>query len=131
MLGILAAWWLGRALVGDSDKELGNLTGLVMAALLAISYWQLMLSRLGLRIVLTPLIMTIILIFFVRALRYNRIDDYIKTGLLLGIGLYMYQAVRMVPIVLIVGLLLALVLRARSRRLRTSRSEKATAAALE
>jgi hypothetical protein len=118
MLGILAAWWLGRTLVGDSDKELGNLTGLVMAALLAISYWQLMLSLLGLRIVLTPLIMTIILIFFVRALRYNRIEDYIKTGLLLGIGLYMYQAVRMVPIVLIVGLLLALVIRARGWRMR-------------
>ena len=122
MLGILAVYWLGRALVGDSDRELGNLTGLVMAALLAISYWQLMLSRLGLRIVLTPFIMTIILIYFVRALRYNRIEDYVKTGLLLGIGLYMYQAVRMVPIVLIVGLLLALLLRARGWRLWASYS---------
>ncbi|MHB8626072.1 MAG: hypothetical protein ACYDEO_07705 [Aggregatilineales bacterium] len=118
LLGILAAWWWGREMVGESDPELGNLTGLVMAALLAVSYWHIMLSRLGLRIVQTPLIVSLILIYFVRALRRNQRVDYVKAGLLLGVGLYMYQAVRMVPIVLIIGLILALVVPAGSGILR-------------
>lgn len=109
MLGLLAAWWWGREMVGESDQELGNLTGLIMAALLAVSYWHIMLSRLGLRIVLTPMIVSLTMIYFVRALRHNRRIDYVKTGLALGVGLYMYQAVRMVPLLLIVGLILVLV----------------------
>ncbi len=121
MLGLLAAWWWGREMVGESDPELGNLTGLIMAALLAVSYWHIMLSRLGLRIVLTPLIVSIILVYFVRALRFNRRVDYVKAGLLLGAGLYMYQAVRMVPIVLVAGLLLALLVPAGAGVLRRRR----------
>ncbi len=114
LLGILAVWWLGREMIGAENPELGNLTGLIMAALLAFSYWDVLLSRLGLRIVLTPLATAILLIFFVRALRYNRRADFVRAGLALGIGLYTYQAMRMSPVFWVIGIILAIALRARS-----------------
>lgn len=116
ILTILLAYWLGRAFYGEENRQLGNLVGLLMAAFVAVSYWHIMLSRLGLRIVLTPLVVTLLLIFLVRALRHNRRGDWIISGLLLGAGLYFYQAVRIVPLMLIVGLILAIALRARSWR---------------
>jgi hypothetical protein len=112
LLGILAMFFFGRSFF-EEDKKFGTLVGLAMAGLLAVSYWHIMLSRLGLRIVLTPLMTTLILIYFVRAMRYNRRSDFIWTGIWLGVGVYCYQAMRMTPIFLIVGLLLALIWRAR------------------
>ncbi|PJF23828.1 MAG: hypothetical protein CUN53_20915, partial [Phototrophicales bacterium] len=64
--------------------------------------------RLGLRIVLTPLVTTVLLIFLVRALRYNCRWDWIGVGLTLGFGVYTYQAVRMLPVVVVVGVGLTL-----------------------
>lgn len=113
VLGIIAAWWLGRELIGEENREFGNLTGIIMAALIATSYWHIMLSRLGLRIVLTPLVVSVLLVYFVRALRYNRRVDYVRAGLVLGIGVYCYQAIRMVPVFLVLGFILTLLLRAR------------------
>jgi hypothetical protein len=116
MLMILLAFWMGRAIIGDEDRKLGNLTGLIMAALVAVSFWHVLLSRLGLRIVTTTLITTVVFVFLVRALRYNRRGDYLIAGLALGAGMYMYQAVRMLPLVVIVGFIIAVILRVRSRR---------------
>jgi hypothetical protein len=116
MVMILLAYWMGRAVLGEEDKTLGNITGLCMAALVATSYWHTMLSRLGLRIVTTTLIVTIVFIFLARALRHNRRTDWIIAGFALGAGMYGYQAVRMLPLVVIVGFILAVLIRARSRR---------------
>lgn len=116
MVMIILAWFLGRAVIGEEDRALGNLTGVIMAALVATSYWHTMLSRLGLRIVTTPIIMTLILIFFVQALRYNRRRDFLLTGFTLGAGMYFYQADRMIPLIIIIGFILAILVRARSRQ---------------
>lgn len=114
MVMILAAWWMGRAIIGEEDRDLGNLTGLLMAAMVAVSYWHTMLSRLGLRIVSTTLVATVVLIFFVRALRHNRRNDWILAGLALGGGMFFYQAARMLPVIIIAGVLLTLLFRVRS-----------------
>ncbi len=114
MCGILAAFFFGRSFFREEDKNLANVTGLAMAAMLAVSYWHIMLSRLGLRIVLTPLMTMLILLFFVRALRYNRRWDWIISGLLLGISIYCYQAMRMAPVFIVAGVGLALLIRARN-----------------
>jgi hypothetical protein len=116
MLMILLAWWMGRAIIGDEDRKLGNLTGLIMAAMVAISFWHILLSRLGLRIVSTTLVTTVVIVYLVRALRYNRRSDYLITGLALGAGMYFYQAIRMLPLVVIAGFVIALLLRVRTRR---------------
>jgi hypothetical protein len=116
MLTILLAWWLGRAIFGKEDRKLGNLVGLIMAALVATSYWHTMLSRLGLRIVLTTPAITVFFIFLALALRYNRRRDYLIAGLTLGISVYFYQAMRMAPLIAITGFILALIFRVRSWR---------------
>jgi len=77
-----------------------------------------MLSRLGLRIVLTPLFTALVIIFLARALRYNRRSDFIYTGFALGAGVYAYQAIRMLPVAVVVAVGLAFVFWARSMRAR-------------
>jgi hypothetical protein len=113
LIAILAMFWMGREIVGAEDRKLGNLVGLLLAALVAASYWHTALSRLGLRIVLTTLVTALLLIFLARAMRSNRRGDFIKAGLVLGFGLYTYQAVRMLPVVIILGIGVAFIFNAR------------------
>jgi hypothetical protein len=116
LAAILALYWLGREAIGRQQARLGNLVGLLLAALVAVSYWHVALSRLGLRIVLTTAVTALLLTFLARAMRFNRRSDFILAGLTLGLGLYTYQAVRMLPLVVLAGVALALIFRARSRR---------------
>ncbi|MFN8447249.1 MAG: glycosyltransferase family 39 protein [Anaerolineae bacterium] len=109
-------WWMGREVIGRDDPRLGNAVGLALAALVAVSYWHEMLSRLGLRIVLTPLFVALIMIFLARAVRYNRRSDFIYTGLALGVGLYAYQAIRMMPLAVLVAVGIAFIFGMRSMR---------------
>ena len=118
LLTLPLLWWLGREIIGREDRRLGNVVGLALAALVAASYWHTSLSRLGLRIVLTPAVATLLLIYLTRAMRWNRRVDYLKAGLVLGFGLYMYQAVRMLPVVVLVGSGLAMLFQARGLRAR-------------
>jgi hypothetical protein len=114
LVAIVALWWFGREIVGEDNRRLGMIVGLLLAGLVAASYWHTTLSRLGLRIVLTTLITPIILVFLARAMRHNRREDYIKAGVALGFGLYMYQAVRMLPVVIVLGVALAFLFKART-----------------
>ncbi len=116
MVTIPILWWLGRELIGDEEPELANWVGLGLAALVAVSYWHTMLARLGLRINLTVLFTALVVIYLARGIRWNRRGDFIKAGLTLGIGLYAYQAVRMLPVVIIAGIVLAIVMRWVMRR---------------
>ena len=102
---------VGVELMGGRRRGFGLLVGLLLAALVAVSYWHAALSRLGLRIVLTPLFTSLLLIYLARAMRYNRRADYIKAALALGFGLYAYQAVRMLPVAVVVGVMMAMVIR--------------------
>ncbi len=114
MLTIPLLWWMGREVVGRYDSRLGNLVGLSLAALVAASYWHVGLSRLALRIVLTPLVATLLVIYLGRGMRDNRRSDFIIAGLVLGFGLYMYQAVRMLPVVVLAGVAIAAIMKART-----------------
>lgn len=94
-------FWMGREIVGTERKRLATLTGLLVAGLVAVSYWDVAITRLALRIILTPLVTALILIYLTRAIRRNTRADFIKVGLLLGFGLYTYQAIRMIPVVIV------------------------------
>ena len=48
------------------------------------------------------------MVFLSRAIRRNRRGDFIKAGLVLGIGVYAYQAVRMLPVVVVASVVLAI-----------------------
>ncbi len=115
LLTIPVLWWMGRELMGEEERGLGNAVGLALAALVAVSYWHVALSRLALRIVLTPLIMALVMVYLARGMRHNRRADFLKAGLALGVGLYCYQAVRMIPVVIALGVGLAFLFRARTR----------------
>jgi hypothetical protein len=107
LVSIPLLWWMGREMIGEQEPELGNLVGLLLAALVAVSSWHVMLSRLGLRIILTVIFTALLVIYLSRALRHNRRADFIKAGLALGFGLYAYQSIRMLPIVVVLGVGLA------------------------
>jgi hypothetical protein len=113
LITIPVFWWLGKQWIGDRDPRLGNLFGLTLALVLALAYWHQELSRIALRIVLTPLVGGLLLIYLVRIMRYNRRVDYVKAGLILGFGLYTYQAVRMMPLLVIAAVVVAVLFNVR------------------
>lgn len=102
---------VGVELLGERRRKLGILAGLLLAGLVAVSYWHAALSRLGLRIVLTPLFTSLLFIYLARAMRRNQRSDYVKAALALGFGLYAYQAARMLPIAVVVGVAMAMLIR--------------------
>jgi hypothetical protein len=107
ILGLPFLFWFGYEVFSRENRRLAVIVGLVLMALVAVSYWHTSISRLALRIIYTPLITSLLLIFLMRALRDNRTGDYLKAALCLGVGLYMYQAVRMLPVVIVVTVILA------------------------
>lgn len=116
LIAIVMIFWMGREVIGEENRRFGTIVGLVLAALVAASYWHTALSRLGLRIVLTTVITAALLTFLARAMRHNQRVDFIKAGIVLGFGLYTYQAVRMLPVVIVAGVGLALLFHAHNWR---------------
>lgn len=100
-------FWLGVEMIGKDNRRLGIVVGLLLAALVSVSYWHVAVSRQALRITLMPLVTALLMIYLARGMRYNQRADFIKAGLILGFGLYVYQAVRMLPIVVVVGVIIA------------------------
>ncbi len=111
-------FWLGYDLMRTERPRLRVLIGLALAGLTAVSFWDVTITRLGLRIVLTPLVAAALLVYLARAMRSNDIGDYLKVGLVLGFGLYTYQAVRMMPVVVVLGAAMALLFIWKHRRAR-------------
>ncbi|NDJ53841.1 MAG: hypothetical protein GYB68_12270, partial [Chloroflexi bacterium] len=91
---------LGRELI---DRD----TGFLAAGLVAVSWWHTLLARLGLRIVLTPLFFTLVLITLIRGMRTASRRPWLWAGFWMGVGVYGYQAMRMVPLVAIAAFLIA------------------------
>ena len=93
-LNVIPMYFLGRELV---DKRFG----LLAAFFMAISYWHVIVSRIGWRIVLAPFWTTVTLYFLLRAFRTGKRNEYLLTGLSLGAGLYGYMSFRVVPALIV------------------------------
>jgi hypothetical protein len=79
-------------------KELyGRSVGLFAAFFIAVSHWHVAITRVGLRFPFTAAFVAPALYFLVRALRSNQRNDWLAAGLVLGLGLHTYTAMRMVP----------------------------------
>ncbi|MBN1439967.1 MAG: glycosyltransferase family 39 protein [Anaerolineales bacterium] len=74
--------------------------GLLAMVLGGIGYWPDMISRIGLRLPLAMLFSAAALYFYFRALRRRRWNDFLWTGVVLGIGMYGYTPIRIVPLAL-------------------------------
>ena len=111
-------FWMGRELLGGDRSRFNTVVALLLMALVAASYWHVIISRQGLRIPLTPAVTALLLIYLSRAMRRNRRSDYVKAALALGFGIYTYQAVRMLPVMIVIGVFFAIWMRASSWRQR-------------
>ncbi|MGD8403657.1 MAG: glycosyltransferase family 39 protein [Anaerolineales bacterium] len=99
-------------------KEIGGYrVGLFALFFAGIGYWPNVISRVGLRFPLYPLFVAPTLFYLVRGLRTRNRNDFILSGLFLGVGLHGYSPIRIMPIVVIVAIGLY-ILHASSRGLR-------------
>lgn len=104
MLAVVLLFFMAKTMIGrdtEENERLGDWVGLAASALLAISSWHTMISRLGLRIPLTPLATILATIFLIRSIRHNRRVDFVHMGMVFGIGMYWYQSDRMLPLIAI------------------------------
>ncbi|MFZ5908656.1 MAG: glycosyltransferase family 39 protein [Chloroflexota bacterium] len=96
-------------------KETGSRrVGLLALVLTGIGYWPNVISRVGLRFPLYPVFVAPTLYYLIRGLRTRNRNDFILSGLFLGIGLHGYSPIRILPIVVVVAVGLYL-LHAQSR----------------
>ena len=88
-------------------KEIGGTRVAFFAFLLAgIAYWPNVISRVGLRFPLYPLFAAPVLFFLLRGLRTRNRNDFLLSGLFLGIGLHGYSPMRIVPFVVVTAFVL-------------------------
>ncbi len=89
---------LGRVFFGATTR--GRAVGLVAAAALAVSFWHVSFSRMGLRVILLPFVSAIVMYFFWRGWQAGRRRNFVYSGIALGLAMYTYLAARALPLVL-------------------------------
>jgi len=88
-------------------KEIGGKrVGFFAFILAGIGYWPNIISRVGLRFPLYPLFAAPTLFFLIRGLRTRNRNDFLLSGLFLGLGLHGYSPMRIVPFVVIAAFVL-------------------------
>ena len=101
---------LGTALLGILTipyvyllgKEFGSpRVGLFALFLFGIGYWPNVISRIGLRFPLYPLFVAPMLFYLIRGLRIRNRNDFLLSGLFLGLGLHGYSPFRIVPLLVV------------------------------
>jgi hypothetical protein len=86
-------------------KEIGGArVGLFALFFAGIGYWPNVISRVGLRFPLYPLFVAPTLYYLIRGLRTRNRNDFILSGLFLGLGLHGYSPIRIIPIVVLVAI---------------------------
>lgn len=105
LLTVAATYWLGLELSRDRR------VALFAAALLAVSFWHLLFSRLGFRAISQPLLQALMVAAWLRGVRRQQTGWLLLSGIFLGLSLYTYLAVRLFPLLLLVGSLPLLVQR--------------------
>jgi hypothetical protein len=88
-------------------KEIGGpRVGLFAFVMAGIGYWPNVISRVGLRFPLYPLFVAPTLLYLIRGLRTRNRNDFLLSGLFLGIGLHGYSPFRIVPFVVLAAFIL-------------------------
>lgn len=88
-------------------KEIGGpRVGLLAFILTGLGYWPNVISRVGLRFPLYPLFAAATLLFLIRGLQTRNRNDFLLSGLFLGLGLHGYSPMRIVPFVVVAAFVL-------------------------
>ncbi|GAP14416.1 4-amino-4-deoxy-L-arabinose transferase [Longilinea arvoryzae] len=104
---------LGTALAGlftlpyiyRLGKEIGSRwVGLFAVFLAGIAYWPNVISRIGLRFPLYPLFAAPMLFYLIRGIRRSDRNDFIKSGIALGLALHGYSPSRLLPLVVLAAI---------------------------
>ena len=111
LMALPVMFFFGIEFMGEEQRKLGIVVGLMMSALVAISYWHVIFTREALRITLVPIFAPITLIYLARVMRHNRRSDYVFAALVLGFGIYTYKVMRFLPFVIVAGIILAMFVR--------------------
>jgi 4-amino-4-deoxy-L-arabinose transferase-like glycosyltransferase len=109
-LTVPLAWWLGRELYAlacpprDRERLPGQIVGLGAALVLAILYWHLSFSRIGMEPILVPFFATLAFAALAHGLNLSNSPkspylSFALAGLALGGSLYTYKAGYFVPLV--------------------------------
>jgi 4-amino-4-deoxy-L-arabinose transferase-like glycosyltransferase len=119
VLTIALTYWLARELLATSGagRMSSRWVPLYSAALVAVSYWQVNLSRFGYRAIVLPPLLALTFGTLFRALRTGGRGWTALAGAWAGLSAYTYSSVRVLPILLL--LIWAWVLVARRRQWRT------------
>jgi len=97
-LGTALAGLLVLPFIYLTGKEIANWrAGLLAAFFAGIAYWPNVIARVGLRFPLYPLFVAPALYFLIRGLRRGSRNDFIWSGIALGIGLHGYTPIRILP----------------------------------
>lgn len=117
-IGTVMAGLLTLPFIYLLGKEVGSKRiGLLAFVFAGIAYWPNVISRVGLRFPLYPLFVAPVLYFLLRGIRTSNRNDFILSGVFLGIGLHGYTPIRILPIVILVAVGLYLI-HAQSRQVR-------------
>jgi 4-amino-4-deoxy-L-arabinose transferase-like glycosyltransferase len=103
ILTVPAVYLVGREILAEEKGALGRYGGLLAALAVAISYWHLNWSRYGVRAILLPLFASITITFLWRGFRTGSRWHFVASGIFLGLGMYTYQAARILPLLVIFG----------------------------
>lgn len=108
-LGMVAAGIFMLPYMYFLGKEISNReVGLIAMFLTGVAFWPNILARVGLRHILYPAFVAPTLYYLVRGLRRGNRNDFILSGIALGIGLHGYSPIRVLPFVLVLAVVLFL-----------------------
>ena len=108
-IGTAVLGWLTLPFIYLFAREFGGRRVALAALFLAgIAFWPNLLGRTGLRFTLYPFFAAPALFFLVRGLREQGRNDFLLAGLCTGLSLYGYSPARILPFVLVAGVLVYL-----------------------
>jgi 4-amino-4-deoxy-L-arabinose transferase-like glycosyltransferase len=116
ILTVPATYLAAEALYAEEWGLLRRLAAPVAALGLAVSHWHLQWSRFGVRAILTPLCAATTVYLLWRAVQSRRSWAYAACGASLGLAMYTYQASRLLPVLIVLGLVYAVLQRRLSVR---------------
>jgi hypothetical protein len=104
-IGTVAAGLVALYYIYRLGVEIGNRrVGLFALAFAGIAYWPNVISRYGLRFPLYPLFYAPALFYLVRGLRWRNRNDFLLSGLFVGLGLQGYSPSRVVPLIILLAI---------------------------
>ncbi|MDP2728022.1 MAG: glycosyltransferase family 39 protein [Dehalococcoidia bacterium] len=98
---VVLTYRLAKDLFGQWAHPAAGWVPLVVAFLLASSFWHVTLSRIGLRAIALPMLAVATFILFWRGYSRGKRSYYLASGAFLGLSLYTYIASRLLPLVLV------------------------------